>query len=340
MSTIDELPPDQRAALSILLRRQVTYAEVAEMLGIGERAVHDRAHAALAVLAPGQARALDASLRSEISDYMLGQQLDAGMRLRTRTLLADSEAAGTWARALAHELEPIANGTLPEIPPAPAAKRPAAPERPATPAKPAAHEKPAAPRSEPAEKREPYPLSQASSTPGAWQAPSPSSSRLGGALVLAAIAAAVIVVLILVLSGGGGSHKAATTGSTTSTTSTGAKEEGRITLRPPEAHSGSIASVQILSEGGKRAFYIQAEHLPETTDFYYAIWLYNSPTSALPLSKAPAVGKTHKLAGAALLPSNASEYKEIIVTRETSTRPSHPGHIILHGPLTLPSAQG
>ena len=52
MSRLDELPPDQRAALSLLLRQRKSYGEVASMLGIGEQAVHDRAHAALAVLAP------------------------------------------------------------------------------------------------------------------------------------------------------------------------------------------------------------------------------------------------------------------------------------------------
>ena len=58
MGRLDELPPDQRATLSLLLRQRKTYAEVAVLLGIAETAVHDRAHAALAVLAPRQAREL------------------------------------------------------------------------------------------------------------------------------------------------------------------------------------------------------------------------------------------------------------------------------------------
>ncbi len=65
------------------------------------------------------------------------------------------------------------------------------------------------------------------------------------------------------------------------------------------------------------------------------MWLYNSPSSALPLSKSPPVGKSHKLAGAALLPSNAGSYKEILLTRETSSRPKHPGPVVLRGKLTL-----
>src|SRR6185312_5761927 len=66
MSSIDELPPDQRAALSLLLRQHKSHEEVAQMLGIAPQAVHDRAHAALAVLAPAQARQLDAGQREEI----------------------------------------------------------------------------------------------------------------------------------------------------------------------------------------------------------------------------------------------------------------------------------
>ncbi len=44
------------------------------MLGIAERAVHDRAHAALAVLAPARGAALEPGRREEIGEYLLGQQ--------------------------------------------------------------------------------------------------------------------------------------------------------------------------------------------------------------------------------------------------------------------------
>lgn len=310
MSRVDELPPDQHAALSVLLRQQRSYAEVAGLLGIGEQAVHDRAHAALAVLAPAQARALDPAQRREIGDYVLGQQANVGERLRTRTLLANSPAAAAWAQALAQELAPLAGGALPEIPTAANAPH------------------------------EPYPLSQAASTPTspAGGGGGAVSSRRGGALILAAIAVAAIVVLIVALTGGGGSGHHNSTGSTTSTSGKSSSEpvvEGRFALHSATPHSKSTGTVEVISEGQKRAFYIQAEHIPATKHFFYAIWLYNSPKSALPLSKAPPVGKTHKLAGAALLPSNASDYREILLTRETSTRPTHPGHVVLRGPFDI-----
>jgi hypothetical protein len=315
MSRLDELPPDQRAALSLLLRRHKSYSEVAAMLAIAEQAVHDRAHAALAILAPRQARGIDAERRREIGDYLLGQQTAVGERLRTRTLLSNSLAASAWAQAITAELADLYDGAPPEIPGVTARGGASAP----------------------AGRQEPYPLAQAATTPAPIESgTSAPSSRLGGALLLAAMLAAVIVVVILLVSGGGSSNKkASTTGTSSTSAKTGAKEEGHFTLHAATPHSRSVGTVEVLSEGGKRAFYIQAEHIPATKHFFYAIWLYNSHTSALPLSKSPPVGKTHKLAGAALLPSNASSYREILLTRETSTRPKRPGHVVLRGAFNL-----
>jgi hypothetical protein len=311
MSSIEELPPDQRAALTVLLRQGKTHEQVAGMLGIAPQAVHDRAHAALAVLAPAQARGLDAGQREEIGEYLLGQQHDAGERLRTRTLLASSPPAGEWARALTAQLETLAPGAPAEVPP------------PAGTAEPPRVEAPQAG----------YPLAQASSAP-ASQEPARPSSRIGGALLLAAIVAAVVVVIVVVTDSG--SSKSKRTSTTSTTAATKPKAEGRIALHPPSPASHSTGTVQILSESGKKAFFIQAEHIPANTgkDFY-AVWLYNSPSSALALSKSPRVGASHKLAGAALLPNNAADYHEILLTRETSTRPSRPGPVVLRGVLGL-----
>ena len=93
--------------------------------------------------------------------------------------------------------------------------------------------------------------------------------------------------------------------------------------------------VEVIAEKGKQAFFIEAQHLPESKGFYYAIWLYNSPTSALRASKSPSVGSTHRLAGGSLLPSNAGEYHEILLTKETAAHPKHPGRVILRGTFSL-----
>jgi hypothetical protein len=323
MSSIDELPPDQRAALSLLLLQHKSYDEVAALLGIAPQAVHDRAHAALAVLAPAQARALDAGQREEIGDYLLGQQPNAGERLRTRTLLAGSPQAGEWARTLAGSLEGLAPGTMPEIP---AAETPGAPAGSTE----AAAEPPSGP----------HPLSQTPPTPPAAGEPAPArpSSRVGGALLLAAIVAVVAIVVIFVSKGGSSSKKESspnTTG-TSAAASSKPKAEGQVKLHATDPESNATGTVQILSEGGKKAFFIQAQHLaPTTGKTFYAVWLYSSPSKALPLSKSPPVGASGKLAGAALLPNNASDYREMLLTRETNTRPTKPGTIVLRGALNL-----
>jgi len=321
MSRLDDLPPDQRATLSLLLGRGKSYAEVATLLNIPERAVRDRAHGALAVLAPLQARELTAERREDLGDYLLGQ---AGVaeRLATRTYLDGSAPGRAWATAISAELASLSSSPLPEIPEdAPPARAPDGAPGPSRSEENSAGAVGIAPRG----------------------APLP-SSRLGGALLLAAIAAAVIVAVILIAGGGGGSHAKTTaatstpttpTGTKTSTTTGGPTENGRLALTSPDPTSKAVGVVELLSEGGKHAFYLAAEHLPPSKGFFYAVWLYNSPSSHEALSKSPPVGSKGTLQGGALLPTNANQFHEILLTRETSSRPSHPGPIVLHSPFSL-----
>lgn len=336
MSRLDELPPDQRAALSLLLRQRKGYAEVASLLGISERAVHDRAHAALAVLAPRQARAVSAAERLEIGDYLLGQQPGVAERLRTRTLLAGSPGANAWASELAAQLTPLAGADLPEIPAL--AGTPAVASTPAAAAPPSS----AAPRA-PEPQRVGELRSSPAGGPGADGGAKPArSSRTGGAILLAVLIAAVIVAVVLITQGGGSGKATSTTNASSTTastakssTSTGPQVTNEIKLTPPNGKSRSTGKVDILVEGSKRAFFIVAEHIPRSKGFYYAIWLYNSHTSSLPLSKSPAVGSTHSFEGGAELPSNAADYHQILVTRETSGKPTHPGHVVLRAAFSL-----
>jgi hypothetical protein len=318
MSRLDELPPDQQAALSLLLAQRKTYAEVAKLLTIEERAVHDRAHAALALLAPRQARGLPAERREEVGDYLLGQQPSVAERLATRTYLAGSEPARQWAKAISDELAPLTPGPLPEIPAgaAPAVGGEAIPAGPAP-----------ASIATGAFDVDPHERSLGERLP---------SSRLGGALLLAAIAAAVIVAVVLI-TGGGGSHaaKSPSRGSASAKPTTGPAVTQRLTLTSPTPGSKEVGVIDILAEGPRRAFFIDAENLPESKGFFYALWLYNSPTSHRPLSASPPVGSNHKLQGGALLPSDSGNYHTVLVTRETSRKPSQPGPIVLSGPFSL-----
>src|ERR1700677_3199592 len=116
MTRLDDLPPDQRAALSLLLGQRKSYGELAALLSIPERAVHDRAHAALAVLAPRQARELTAEQRENIGDYLLGQQPGVAERLAARTVLDGSAPARAWAQAVSEQIAPLSSVPLAEIP--------------------------------------------------------------------------------------------------------------------------------------------------------------------------------------------------------------------------------
>ncbi len=326
MSRLDDLPPDQRATLSLLLRRGKSYAEVASMLDIDERAVHDRAHAALAVLAAKQARELTAPQREEVGDYLLGQRSGVAERLATRTYLDGSPQARAWATALAAELEPLAGSALPEIPngasPAAATRATTAPAATGTSLPTAARpEHPAQPRSS-------------------------STARIRGALLLAVIVAAVVVAIVLLTGGGGSSSKSAGSGAgeagtsgkeTTSTQKSQAKEDKRITLTSPDAASKAVGVAEVLSEGSQYAFYLAAQHLAPSKGkgFFYAVWLYNSPSSYEALSRAPDVGASGNVQGGALLPKDAGKYHTMLLTRETAPKPGKPGPVVLRGAFAL-----
>jgi hypothetical protein len=149
---------------------------------------------------------------------------------------------------------------------------------------------------------------------------------------------AVVVAVILITSGGGSHKVAGTTAATTSSTSkkgSGPTVDSQFALTPTESGSKAIGFVEVLSEKGEHAFYLGAEHLAPSTGFYYAVWLYNSPTSAEALSKSPPVGSNGRMQGGALLPANAGSYHKMLLTRETSTHPTTPGPIVLSGTFSL-----
>jgi Sigma-70, region 4 len=281
MSRLDDLPPDQRAVLSLLVRQGKSHAEIAEMLGIPQQTVRDRARAALDALAQEPAR-----------------PPAPGSDRQART-----PEAGRPSQS------PVA------APPAPARTRDTG--------------------------------NSAGSLP---------TSRRAGALLLAALVVIVVVVVLLITNSGGGSSSKATstqTGSTSSATTTSPAATGtskasststtagkptldkQIALTSPEPNSKTVGLVEVLSEGSKRAFYIAAEHLPPSSGFFYAVWLYNSPTSSAALGKIPPVSSNGQAQGGALLPANAGDYHEILLTRETDEHATKPGPVVLSGAFSL-----
>ncbi len=319
MASLDSLPADQRAVLELVLQRGRSYDEIARMLSIDRAGVRQRALAAFDALGP-QTR-LDDVRRALITDYLLGQ-LPPRISDETRDSLARAPTERAWARVLASELGPLARGPLPEIPvhqPASAAADPA----------PAAV---ASSAGEPGRERDP-----AGGRP-------PRSSRLGGALLLALGAAVVIaVVLVLLLTGGSNKHTSSTAARapTTSTPKTSTNPAvhylSQVNLLPP---SGGQAKgvAQIVTVNNTLGVVIVAQHVPANSHNAYAVWLYNSPTSNhLVGFVSPGVTSNGQLQTDGPLPSNASTYKQLLVTLETQSKPKAPGQIVLQGALTVPS---
>src|SRR3954464_7745819 len=115
MSPVDELAPDQRAVLQLLLKQGKAYVELATLLRISPEAVRDRAVTALEALGPRDGAPLAPERRAEVADYLLGQQ-SASQRQETREFLEGSAAGRAWARVVAGELKPLGGEALPEIP--------------------------------------------------------------------------------------------------------------------------------------------------------------------------------------------------------------------------------
>jgi hypothetical protein len=348
MSSVDTLPGDQRAVLQLVLGRGRSYEEIARLLSINPDSVRERARVALDTLGPQTGVA--AEDRARIGDYLLGQ-LPAEHVEEVRGLIAGSPRARAWARVLSSELAPLASGPLPEIPVDAAAEQvepipaPAADERETAPA--AAEGRPRSSRlggmiviavgvivvivvlviilnsggSNP-----PKQAAVTTSTTSTTTAPAASSTTTPAASSSSTAAGT----------------STATTGagsSTTTSTTTGAKVVAQVNLTPTAAGSKAAGIAEVLREGTTDGIAIVAQNIPPNTAYppnAYAVWLYNSPTDARILGFVnPGVGANQRLSTAGGLPSNASHYKQLIVTLETVATPKTPGAVVLQG--TLPA---
>ena len=317
MSRVEDLPPDLRAVLSLLVGRHQRYGEIAAMLSIEERAVHDRAHAALALLAPRQARELSTTQREQVGEYLLGQSPAAGQSA-TVAYLESSAAARAWARALAAELARLSTDL------------PAIPEE--------------APSTAPSSRRggaillgglAVVAVVAVALIVGLGGGSSPSSATTSTAPGAASGAGE---------SGGATSTATSSTPSTTPSSGKAGKSgkssgEPHLTatlpLQPTNSTSKALGLVEVIAEGSEHAFILAAEHLPPTNGFHYAAWLYNTPTDAFFLGGGTTVSSKGVLKAAQALPPNAAHYATIILTEEHEERPKQPGPIVLSGPFKL-----
>jgi hypothetical protein len=174
----------------------------------------------------------------------------------------------------------------------------------------------------------------------------------------ALIVVAIVVVLLAVL-GGGSKHSPTTpaaassssatspTGATgtsgTGTTSTTPKAQvvGQSNLNPPDGKGQAKGVAFVVKEGSAYGIVIEAAHVAPNSHNAYAAWLYNSATDAYRLGfVSPAVGKSGQLQVGSPLPTNASRYKQLLLTLETQSNPKSPGTVVLQGPFSLTSTTG
>lgn len=316
MTSLEHLPPDQRATLTLLLGRGKSCEEVASLLNIEPRAVHDRAHAALAVLAPRLARQLDPQSRERIGEYLLGRQ-DEQTAAQTKAQLAASAPQREWARAVALQLVQLTAGPLPHIPEA-------TPER--------------------ASRRGGAIVLAAIAVlivavivvvlttggSGNRTANQSASTRTDAART----------------EGGTGKqrhHKASGRKGKKAGGASGQarKIESQMNLTAAESGSSAAGVLLVVSENGQKGLLLDAEHLPPTEKFVYYLWLVDSTGKAKPYAivapSVPATGKSkERMIAVTLLPSTASSYDKVELTKQTEANPTTPSsEAVLDGTFSL-----
>ena len=314
MATFEQLSADQQAIIELVLQRQKTYPELADLLAMPENRVRELARDALVSLAPVTVKGVDDEWRGQLADYVLGQQ-SGPESTATRGHLRRSEAARAWTRSLIDSLDSLyASDGMPTIPDG---DRAAARGR-----RTRKRDRPAEPEPEP-ERRELSPEAQAAVRRRRLVA--------GGAAAAVALLFIVLVWPIGVLTGGDDNNK-------------GGGSSGGAAAAPQPGQRGVPAGVAIVAErGGKRQVIVQAASLPPNRNREaYEVWLYNSPKDAKSLG-AQVTDSRGTFQGAGPLPTDYQHFGYIDVSREPiDQNRSHSGQSVLRGRLgkLRPASQG
>lgn len=348
MSGIEELPPDQRAVLQLILKQGRGYADLSGLLRIDETAVRDRAHAGLETLAgSGAGSALTGERRGQIADWLLGQQDDSEQAV-TLQHLEDSRAARRFARQLRERIAPYAAGELPRLPGENGNGAVAAPDA-AAPA-----DTTPAPPADAADAPPPPPPPSTDDSPAFdWdheRAPR-RSSKLGGALLIAGIAALIVVVLIVVINGGGddGDEPSVTTPAAqtqqTRTNASGRSADDtvilqQVNLRPPGGGDSPLGIAFLMLRDQRPVVAVQVQGVaPNGADDVYAAWLQASSGRARFLGYFPGqVGSEGRFTVSAALPSDTARYDRVVISRESidaRETPAAPSDVLLQGTIRV-----
>ncbi len=299
MATFDQLSPEQRAIVELVLRQGKTYNELADMLNLPEGRVRELARDALVELAPVSVRGVEEDWRAQLADYVLGQQ-SGPEATATKGHLRRSEAARSWARSLLDSLEQFyENGSVPAIPEGERGRRAAA-----------------APR-------EP----RRAAGGGALAAAGDAVMRRR----LLAGAGALLLVLLVVLVWPIGLLTGDDEKSTASSQPT-----GKTSSRQTAANAQPAGIAIVVERNGKKQLLVQAARLaPSGQSEGYYVWLYNSPTDAKSLG-GQVTDQQGNYQAIGPLPADFRNYRYIDVTRQRvgkSPNVKHTGESVLRGAM-------
>lgn len=304
MATIEQLPADQTAVLSLLLSQQKSYAEIAQALDLSEQAVSDRAYSALSSLAePEQAPA--SKRRGELCDYLLGQQSDADAS-KTKQSLMRSAPDRAWARAAAAPLVAIASGALPAIPGAAAGG------------------------------------GRQIGDDGPSQEAAVGGGSRGGLLLLAGVGLVIALGVgfgLGRLTGGGDSSSSTTISGATNASSTKAAAVAQAALKPPAGAPAqkALGFAGISAQANQRQLSVVAKSLPTArSGSQYGVWLTANSKAPVWLGYLQTVGSAGGVGLQGTLNGDPKAYSGVLVTRESSSStPTNPSTTYLVGKLVF-----
>ncbi len=309
MATLEQLPADRRAVLSLLLSQQKSYAQIAESLELSESDVSERAYCALDELARPE-KSPSARRRSELGDYLLGQQSKEAAA-KTQQSLGRSPNDRAWLRAAAAPLAALPAARLPVIPGADVA-----------------------------------PDGALLVTDDATPPPRTVGGLRSGVIViaLAALAVAVIAgVLIGRASGGDGSGTNTTAATTATNASATATPVAQAALKPPAGAPAPKAEgiAEISQQADSRVLSVVAKAMPAApSGSQYGVWLTADAKPAVWLGYFQAIAKSG--GGIALqgtLNGDPKLYSGVLVSLESDKgTPTSPAKSYLVGPLRFSAA--
>jgi hypothetical protein len=356
MATLDQLPPEQRAIVELVVQRGRSYETLAEVLQVPQARVRELAREALTELSPRTASRVDVDRRGQVADYLMRQQSPEEERA-TRDYLKQSESARAWALSLLDSLDPLyANGGAPSVPEAAAGAaadeavaEPTVEDRLRTRERERVRKEPEPEEEEPEAKPEPKRERERDREALSPEAESALRRRrilgaIAGVALLAGIVLAVLAIAGVFSSDKKSSSSSTPASTTSSTTSTGSSTTagqppvqvvGGIALNPIGKNNKSQGVAYVVQQGSQRYVVIQAKVPPLPNNqkvAAYEVWLYNSNTDARSLG-AQYTNAQGVLQGRAPLPADVGKFKSIDISRElfADKNASHSNTSLLRG---------